>query len=123
MDIKGHTVHAVFVEEASDIAREFYLFFFVDRAARMFTSICSVQGGMEIEEVARTSSAAVAQVVVDLLTGVDGAKATEIVTAGGLLAEATAGAAAAAERLWAVFADEDAMLVEVNPLILTSDGR
>src|SRR5213080_18214 len=49
MDIKGHTVHAVLVEEASDIAREFYLSFLVDRAARTFTSICSVQGGMEIE--------------------------------------------------------------------------
>src|SRR6516225_1858981 len=123
MDIKGHTVHAVLVEEASDIAREFYLSFLVDRAQRTFTSICSVQGGMEIEEVARTSPAAVAQVEVDPLTGVDAAKAAEIVSAGGLPAEATAGAAAAAERLWAVFADEDATLVEVNPLILTSDGR
>ena len=123
MDIKGHRVNAVLVEEASDIAREFYLSFLVDRAQRTFTSICSVQGGMEIEEVARTSPAAVAQVVVDPLTGVDGAKAAEIVSAGGLPAEAAAGAAAAAERLWAVFADEDATLVEVNPLILTSDGR
>ncbi len=123
MDIKGHRVNAVLVEEASDIAREFYLSFLVDRAARTFTSICSVQGGMEIEEVARTSPAAVAQVMVDPLTGVDGAKAAEIVSAGGLPAEAAAGAAAAAERLWAVFTDEDATLVEVNPLILTGDGR
>src|SRR5580700_8280942 len=123
MDIKGHRVNAVLVEEASDIAREFYLSFLVDRAARTFTSICSVQGGMEIEEVARTSPAAVAQIVVDPLSGVDAAKAAEIVSAGELPAEAAAGAAAAAERLWAVFADEDATLVEVNPLILTSDGR
>jgi succinyl-CoA synthetase beta subunit len=123
MDIKGHRVNAVLVEEASDIAREFYLSFLVDRAARTFTSICSVQGGVEIEEVAHTSPAAVAQVMVDPLAGVDAAKAAEIVAAGGLPAEAAAGAAAAAERLWAVFADEDATLVEVNPLILTSDGR
>ena len=123
MDIKGHRVNAVLVEEASDIAREFYLSFLVDRAARTFTSICSVQGGMEIEEVARTSPAAVAQVMVDPLAGVDEAKAAEIVLAGGLPAEAAAGATAAAERLWAVFADEDATLVEVNPLILTGDGR
>jgi len=123
MDIKGHRVNAVLVEEASDIAREFYLSFLVDRAARTFTSICSVQGGMEIEEVARTSPAAVAQVMVDPLAGVDEAKAAEIVSAGGLPAEAAAGATAAAERLWAVFADEDATLVEVNPLILTGDGR
>jgi succinyl-CoA synthetase beta subunit len=60
---------------------------------------------------------------VDPLSGVDGAKAAEIVSAGGLPGEAAAGAAAAAERLWAVFADEDATLVEVNPLILTGDGR
>jgi succinyl-CoA synthetase beta subunit len=123
MDIKGHQVHAVLVEEASDIAREFYLSFLLDRAARTFTSICSVQGGMEIEEVARTSPAAVAQVTVDPLSGVDGAKATEIVSAGGLPQDALEDAAAAAERLWAVFADEDATLVEVNPLILTADGR
>ena len=123
MDIKGHRVGAVLVEEASDIAREFYLSFLVDRAGRTFTSICSVQGGMEIEEVAHTSPTAVAQVVVDPLAGVDREKATEIVSAGGLPSDAVAGAAAAAERLWAVFADEDATLVEVNPLILTGDGR
>jgi succinyl-CoA synthetase beta subunit len=123
MDIKGHRVNAVLVEEASDIAREFYLSYLVDRAARTFTSICSVQGGMEIEEVARTSPDAVAQVEVDPLAGVDGTKAAEIVAAGGLPPGAQPAAAAAAERLWAVFADEDATLVEVNPLILTSGGR
>jgi succinyl-CoA synthetase beta subunit len=123
MDIKGHRVNVVLVEQASDIVQEFYLSFLVDRAARTFTSICSVQGGMEIEEVAHTSPGAVAQVQVDPLTGVGNAKATEIVTAGGLPAEAVPGAATVAERLWAVFTDEDATLVEVNPLILTTDGR
>jgi succinyl-CoA synthetase beta subunit len=123
MDIKGHTVHAVLVEEASDIAQEFYLSFLLDRAARTFVSICSVQGGMEIEEVAHSSPEAVAQIPVDPLAGVDAAKAAEIVAAGRLPEQALAGAATLAERLWAVFADEDATLVEVNPLILTSDGR
>jgi len=123
MDIKGHRVNAVLVEEASDIAQEFYLSYLVDRAGRTFTSICSVQGGIEIEEVARTSPGAVAQVVVDPLAGVDGAKAAEIISAGGLPPEAAEGAATVAERLWAVFTDEDATLVEVNPLILTRDGR
>jgi succinyl-CoA synthetase beta subunit len=123
MDIKGHRVNAVLVEQASDIAREFYLSFLVDRAARTFTSICSVQGGMEIEEVAHTSPGAVAQVMVDPLAGVDRAKAAAIVSAGGLPPEAQEGAAAAAERLWAVFTDEDATLVEVNPLILTGAGQ
>jgi len=123
MDIKGHTVHTVLVEEASDIAQEFYLSFLLDRAARSFTSICSVQGGMEIEEVAHSDPGAVAQVPVDALRGVDAARAAEIIAAGKLPAAAAAGAASLAERLWAVFSGEDATLVEVNPLILTGDGR
>jgi succinyl-CoA synthetase beta subunit len=123
MDIKGHIVHTVLVEEASDIAQEYYLSFLLDRAARTFVSICSVQGGMEIEEVAHTSPDAVAQIPVDPLAGVGAAKAAEIVAAGQLPEQARAGAATLAERLWAVFADEDATLVEVNPLILTADGR
>ena len=123
MDIKGHTVHSVLVEEASDIAQEYYLSYLVDRSARTFLSICSVQGGMEIEEVAHTNPEAVARVVIDPLAGVDAAKATEIVTAGGLPAEAIAGAAVLAERLWAVFVGKDATLVEVNPMILTTGGQ
>jgi succinyl-CoA synthetase beta subunit len=120
MDIKGHTVHKVLVEEASDIAREFYLSYLLDRAGRTFLSICSVQGGMEIEEVAHED---LAQIAISPLDGVDAAKARQIVTEGGLPAEAIEGAAALAERLWAVFADEDATLVEVNPMILTADGQ
>jgi succinyl-CoA synthetase beta subunit len=123
MDIKGHTVHKVLVEEASDIAQEYYLSYLVDRSGRTFLSICSVQGGMEIEEVAHVNPEAVARVVIDPLAGVDAATAKEIVTAGGLPAEALAGAAELAERLWAVFVGKDATLVEVNPMILTTDGR
>ena len=123
MDIKGHTVHSVLVEEASDIAAEYYLSYLLDRAARTFVSICSVQGGMEIEEVAHSNPEAVAQIPIDPLEGVDAAKAAEIVAAGQLPGQARAGAALVAERLWAVFTDEDATLVEVNPLILTADGR
>jgi succinyl-CoA synthetase beta subunit len=123
MDIKGHTVHKVLVEEASDIAQEYYLSFLLDRANRTFLSICSVQGGMEIEEVAHTNPEAVARIPVSALTGVDHDKATEIVSAGELPAEALTGAAQLAERLWAVFTDEDALLVEVNPMILSADGR
>jgi succinyl-CoA synthetase beta subunit len=123
MDIKGHTVRKVLVEEASDIAQEYYLSFLVDRAGRQFMSICSVQGGMEIEDVAHTNPEAVARIGIDPLGGVDRAKAAEIVEAGGLPAEALPGAAELTERLWAVFTDEDATLVEVNPMILTTDGR
>ena len=123
MDIKGHTVHSVLVAEDIDIAQEYYLSFLLDRADRTFLSMCSVEGGVEIEEVARTNPQALARIPVSPLTGVDAAKAAEIIAAGGLPAEARAGAAALAERMWAVFTDEDATLVEVNPLVLTGDGR
>jgi succinyl-CoA synthetase beta subunit len=120
MDIKGHTVHKVLVEEASDIAAEYYLSFLLDRSDRTFLAICSVQGGMEIEEVAHNSPEAVARVPVNPVHGVDEAKAAAIVRAGRLPDEAAEGAAAMVQLLWAVFAGEDATLVEVNPMILTS---
>jgi succinyl-CoA synthetase beta subunit len=123
MDIKGHTVHKVLVEEASDIAAEYYLSFLLDRANRTFLSICSVHGGMEIEEVARSSPGAVARVPIAALTGVDLSTGMEIAVAGGLPPQACPGAAELACKLWAMFTDEDATLVEVNPMILTGHGR
>jgi len=123
MDIKGHSVRKVLVEEASDIAAEYYLSFLLDRANRTFLSICSAQGGVEIEEVARSSPEAVARVPVSALTGVDRVKAVEIATAGGLPPQARDGAADLAEKLWAMFCDEDATLTEINPMILTAEGR
>jgi succinyl-CoA synthetase beta subunit len=123
MDIKGHTVHTVLIAQAVDIAAEYYLSFLLDRAGRTFLSICTVQGGMEIEEVAHSSPEAVARIPVSPLTGVDTAKAAEIIAAGRIPAQAAEGAALLAERLWAMFADEDATLVEVNPLALTEDGQ
>ena len=122
MDIKGHTVHTVLIAQAVDIAAEYYLSFLLDRANRTFLSICTVQGGMEIEEVAHNSPDAVARIPVSPTAGVDAAKATEIIAAGRIPAQAAEGAALLAERLWAMFADEDATLVEVNPLALTEDG-
>jgi succinyl-CoA synthetase beta subunit len=122
MDIKGHTVHSVLIAEATDIAAEYYVSLLLDRANRTFLSICSVQGGMEIEEVAHTSPEAVARIPVNPLTGVDQVKAQEIIAAGRIPAEAAEGAALLVERLWAMFADEDATLVEVNPMVLTPDG-
>ena len=122
MDIKGHTVHSVLIAEATDIAAEYYVSFLLDRANRTFLSICSVQGGMEIEEVAHTDPGAVARIPVSPLTGVDLAKAREIVAAGRIPAEAAEGAATLIERLWAMFTDEDATLAEVNPMVLTPTG-
>ncbi len=123
MDIKGHTVHSVLVAEDTDIAREFYLSFLLDRSERTFLSMCTVDGGMEIEDLARTRPEALAKVAVDPLAGVDHAKALEIVRAGRLPEAAQEAAAQLAERLWSVFTDEDATLVEVNPLVYTGDGR
>ena len=123
MDIKGHTVHRVLIAEATDIKSEYYLSYLLDRANRTFLAICSVEGGVEIEEVAHTSPDAIARIPIDPLTGVDHAKALEIVRAGRIPAEAQEGAALLAERLWAVFTDEDATLTEVNPVVLTPDGK
>ncbi|HUN34353.1 MAG TPA: ADP-forming succinate--CoA ligase subunit beta [Trebonia sp.] len=123
MDIKGHTVHRVLIAEATDIKSEYYLSFLLDRASRTFLSICSVEGGVEIEEVAHTNPDAIARIPVSPLTGVDHEKALEIVRAGRIPAEAQEGAAILAERLWAMFVDEDATLAEVNPVVLTPDGK
>ena len=123
MDIKGHTVHKVLIAQASDIAQEYYLSYLVDRAGRQFMSICSVEGGVEIEEVAHTNPQAVARIGIDPLAGVDLDKAAEVIAAGRIPVQAARGAAELAERLWAVFTDEDATLVEVNPLVLTEQGE
>jgi succinyl-CoA synthetase beta subunit len=123
MDIKGHTAHKVLIAQATDIKSEYYLSFLLDRANRTFMSICTVDGGMEIEEIAHTNPDAIARVPVSPLTGVDHEKALEIMRAGRIPAEAADQAAVLAERLWAMFTDEDATLVEVNPLVLTTDGR
>jgi succinyl-CoA synthetase beta subunit len=123
MDIKGHTVHKVLVENASAIAQEYYASFLLDRANRTFLAMCSVEGGMEIEEVAATKPERLARIHIDPLKGVDVAEARRIVEAGHLPAEALDGAAELLAKLWEVFVKEDATLVEVNPLILTEDGR
>ncbi|WP_106403434.1 ADP-forming succinate--CoA ligase subunit beta [Actinocorallia populi] len=120
MDIKGHTVHKVLVEEGSAIAQEFYFSFLLDRANRTYLSICTVEGGVEIEDVPHDKLALIA---IDPLTGVDAAKAREIAVAGRLPEVAVDGAADIIAKLWQVFVKEDATLVEVNPLILTADDQ
>ncbi|WP_047867793.1 ADP-forming succinate--CoA ligase subunit beta [Nocardiopsis sp. RV163] len=123
MDIKGHTVHRVLIEEASDIAEEYYFSFLLDRANRTFLAICSAEGGVDIEEVAETNPDAVAKFPVDALTGAPASIAAEIVKAGKLPEAAAEGAAEVVTKLWDAFVGKDATLVEVNPLILTKDGR
>ena len=122
MDIKGHTVHRVLIAPAADIAEEYYLSFLVDRSNRAYLCIASVEGGVEIEEVARTNPDAVAKVSIDPQTGVDDAKAAEIVAATGFPADVADQAASLVQKLWDVFIKEDASLVEVNPLVRLGDG-
>ena len=123
MDIKGHTVHQVLVTPASDIAEEYYFSFLLDRANRTFLAMASVEGGMDIEEVAATKPEALAKIPIDPLTGVDEAKAREIVTAARFPAEVADQVADVAVRLWAAFVAEDATLVEVNPLVRDPQDR
>ena len=83
MDIKGHTVHRVLITEASDIAQEYYFSYLLDRANRTFLAMASFEGGMEIEQLAVERPDALARIPINPLTGVDAAKAAEIVAAGG----------------------------------------
>lgn len=122
MDIKGHTVHRVLVTPASDIVEEYYLSFILDRTHRTFLAMASVQGGMDIEEVAATAPEALAKVPVDPVAGVDARKAAEIVQAAGFPAEVAQPVADVVRRLWDVFVAEDATLVEVNPLVRDPQG-
>ncbi|MBC9713493.1 ADP-forming succinate--CoA ligase subunit beta [Streptomyces sp. TRM66268-LWL] len=119
MDIKGHTVHKVMLAQPVDIESEFYISYVLDRAAGRFLAIASAEGGMDIEEVAATRPDAVARIPVDPTEGVTADKAAEIAAAAGLPAES----AEILVQLWTVLTKEDAVLVEVNPLVRTKDGR
>jgi succinyl-CoA synthetase beta subunit len=122
LDIKGHIVRRVLVVEASDIAEEYYVSFLVDRANRNFLAMASVEGGMDIEEVAATKPEALAKVAIDPLVGVDRAKAEEIVATAKFPAEVADQVADTLVTLWDTFVAEDATLVEVNPLVKTPEG-
>ncbi len=122
MDIKGHAVHRVLVARASDIAEEYYFSYLLDRANRSFLCIASVEGGVEIEEVAVDNPAALARVAIDATVGVDETLAREIVAAARFPADIADQVVAIAMSLWKVFVGEDATLVEVNPLAKTPGG-
>ncbi|MFY1635994.1 ADP-forming succinate--CoA ligase subunit beta [Solwaraspora sp. WMMB335] len=123
MDIKGHTVHKVMLTITADITEEYYLSYLLDRANRTFLCIASVAGGMDIEQVAAEAPERVAKIAIDANTGVDEAKAREIVAAAGFPAELADQITDIAVRLWQAFIAEDATLVEVNPLARTTEGR
>ncbi|MER5971586.1 ADP-forming succinate--CoA ligase subunit beta [Streptomyces sp. NPDC002055] len=123
MDIKGHTVHKVMLAPTADIVEEYYVSFLLDRTNRTFLAMASVEGGMDIEEVAATKPEALAKIPVDANEGVTPEKAAEIVAAANFPAEVADQIAEALQTLWKAFIAEDALLVEVNPLVKTGDGK
>ena len=123
LDIKGHVVKRVMVAQGASIDKEFYFSVLLDRSNRTFLSLCSVEGGMEIEQLAVERPEALAKIAVDAVKGIDKAKALEIAKAGGFGDDLADKVADVFVTLYGVFVKEDATLVEVNPLVLTTDGQ
>ena len=122
LDIKGHITHKVMIAEGADIAEEYYFSVLLDRANRTFLAMCSKEGGMDIETLAAERPEALAKVPVDAIEGIDEAKAKQIAEEAGFDAETAGLVAPVLQQLWTVFKEEDATLVEVNPLVKTGDN-
>jgi succinyl-CoA synthetase beta subunit len=122
MDIRGHTVHRLWVEHASDIAKEYYASFTLDRPAKLHLGMLSAAGGVEIEEVAVTNPEAIARLHVNPCDGLDEETARRWVEAAGLDEAARDEAAQVLVRLYHCFVEGDCDLAEINPLILTTQG-
>jgi len=123
MDIRGHTVRRVLVEEASDIAAEYYVAILHDRASKGFLAMASAEGGVDIEEVAATKPEAIVKVPVNPLVGLRSYHVNQLVYGAGFDERARKGAAELLARLYDVLVAADCMLVEVNPLVLTGGGQ
>jgi succinyl-CoA synthetase beta subunit len=123
MDIKGHVVRRLWVEHASDIAKEYYASFTLDRAAKKHLGMVSAKGGVDIEAVADEDPGAIARLHVNPADGLSEQQAAQLVTEARLDDEARAGAIDVLVKLYRCFTEGDADLVEINPLILMPDGR
>jgi succinyl-CoA synthetase beta subunit len=123
LDIKGHIVNRVMVAEGASIDREFYFSILVDRANRSYLVLCSYEGGMEIEQLAEERPEALARVEVDPMVGITLEVAKDIARQAHFPDELVDSVAPVFVSLYEVFDKEDATLVEVNPLILSTDGR
>jgi succinyl-CoA synthetase beta subunit len=123
MDIKGHIVNKVMIAQAAPIEAEYYLAILLDRANRNFLVMASVAGGIEIEEVAHKTPEKLARIGIDPNIGISKEKAREIVLAGQFPAEVVDQVVDVLLKLWAAFVAEDATLMEINPLVKTSDGK
>lgn len=123
MEIGGHTVERVLVERAGDIKAEHYVSFTLDRSERRYLAMMSAKGGVDIEEVAATEPAAIARVPIDPLLGLSQFHARRLVFGANLDKDAAAQLVELLPRLYRAFVGLDASLVEINPLVLTGDGR
>ena len=123
MDIKGHTVGTVMIAQGAKIAEEYYFSILLDRANRSYLAMSSKEGGMDIEQLAVERPEALAKIEIDPNVGIDDAKAREIATASGFDDDTAAKVVPVLQKLWEVYRDEDATLVEVNPLVKTEDGE
>jgi succinyl-CoA synthetase beta subunit len=123
MDIKGHTVEVVWIEKASDIDAEYYASFTLDRAAKLHLGMLSAEGGVEIEQVADENPDAIAKIHIDPVDGLTEERCRAWVAEANLDERATEGAVDILLKLYQAYVDGDADLVEINPLILTPDGR
>jgi succinyl-CoA synthetase beta subunit len=123
MDIKGHTVKRVLVERAGNIEAEYYCSLLVDRSRRDFLGMMSAKGGIDIEEVAATDPAAISRVNIDPLLGMSDFHARRLVFGANLDEAARPGAISLLPKLFRAFVQLDASLIEVNPLVLTGEGR
>jgi succinyl-CoA synthetase beta subunit len=123
MDIRGHTVRTLWIEHASDIASEYYASVLLDRQAKQPLVIFSVEGGVEIEQVAESSPDKLVRHHVDALAGLHREEALDIARRGGADADVVKGVADALVALYEVWLQEDATLAEINPLIVTPDRR
>jgi succinyl-CoA synthetase beta subunit len=123
MDIKGHEVRRVMLSPATRIDDEYYFSILLDRANRTFLAMASVEGGMDIEQVAAEKPEALAKVPIDALGGIDEATARAIVEQARFPQDVRDQVIELAQRLWGVFTEEDATLVEVNPVARVEGGR
>ena len=123
LDIRGHIVQQVLVAPGADIAKEYYLGAILDREARGITMMGSSEGGVEIEEVAKTNPDAIIKVTADPLLGLQDYEARELAFGMGIAPADVNGFAAIVKQLYAAFVGEDASLAEINPLIRTGDGQ
>ena len=122
MDIKGHTVHKVLIAAGADIAEEYYFSILLDRSGRRELAMCSAQGGMDIETLAREHPEALARVGLDPKVGIDEDVAAQILGQAGFSRSMIDKISPVLIQLWDTYRGEDATLVEVNPLVLTDQG-